>query len=113
MGESRMTMTKAVFVDGVLQHFGEWEERKEKDENGNDVILNPFPEGGVYVDVETCIDADGGLRLASDYKELRRVEYPPIREQLDALYHAGAFSEEMMETLRAVKEKYPKPEDAS
>lgn len=43
------------------------------------------------------------------YVEKRRSEYPPIGDQLDALYHAGAFNEEMSQRLKTIKEKYPKP----
>ena len=38
----------------------------------------------------------------------RRIEYPPIGDQLDDLYKAGAFSADMTATLKAVKDKYPK-----
>jgi len=38
----------------------------------------------------------------------RKVSYPDIGDQLDDLFKAGAFSEEMTATLQAVKDKYPK-----
>lgn len=44
-----------------------------------------------------------------DYAEQRRINYPSIGEQLDALYHAGVFPADMAERIRAVKLKYPKP----
>ena len=40
----------------------------------------------------------------------RRQNYPPIGDQLDDLYHKGAFSDEMAASIKAVKDKYPKPE---
>jgi len=42
------------------------------------------------------------------YGERRKSEYPDIGDQLDALYHAGAFPEDMAAKLKAVKDKYPK-----
>jgi hypothetical protein len=42
------------------------------------------------------------------YDEKRRSEYPPIGDQLDALFHAGVFPAEMAAKLQAVKDKYPK-----
>ena len=42
------------------------------------------------------------------YADLRRLEYPSIGDQLDALYHAGVFPEEMAAVISAVKLKYPK-----
>jgi hypothetical protein len=40
--------------------------------------------------------------------EQRRMEYPYIGDQLDALYHAGVFPSEMTAKIKAVKDKYPK-----
>jgi hypothetical protein len=42
------------------------------------------------------------------YKSLRKAEYPSIGDQLDALYHAGLFPQEMADKIAAVKLKYPK-----
>lgn len=53
-------------------------------------------------------DASGLDRY--EYQRLRAPEYPSIGDQLDALYHAGLFPEEMAAKIQAVKEKYPKPE---
>ena len=42
------------------------------------------------------------------YQRKRAAEYPPIGDQLDALFKAGAFPADMAATLQAVKDKYPK-----
>lgn len=42
------------------------------------------------------------------YEDLRRIEYPSIGDQLDALFKAGVFPEEMAAQIQAVKDKYPK-----
>lgn len=42
------------------------------------------------------------------YKNQRASEYPTIGDQLDALYHAGVFPEDMAAQIQAVKERYPK-----
>jgi hypothetical protein len=42
------------------------------------------------------------------YKQLRAREYPPIGDQLDALYKAGVFPAELAAQIKAVKTKYPK-----
>lgn len=50
-------------------------------------------------------------RLESlQYRSARANEYPSIGEQLDDLFKAGAFSEEMAAKIQAVKDKFPKPE---
>jgi hypothetical protein len=45
---------------------------------------------------------------ANAYKKQRASEYPAIGDQLDALYHAGVFPEDMAAQIQAVKERYPK-----
>jgi len=58
---------------------------------------------------------DGNLQAIPEpedtrtYAEKRATEYPQIGDQLDDLFHKGAFSTEMAATLQAVKDKYPKP----
>jgi hypothetical protein len=42
------------------------------------------------------------------YKQKRVAEYPSIGDQLDALFHAGVFPDEMAAQIQAVKDKYPK-----
>ena len=45
---------------------------------------------------------------ALTYAEKRRQEYPPIGDQLDALWKGGAEAEAMKAKVQAVKNKYPK-----
>ena len=45
---------------------------------------------------------------AKQYARSRASEYPAIGDQLDALYHAGVFPEDMAAQIQAVKERYPK-----
>ena len=44
----------------------------------------------------------------TQYQRNRASEYPPIGDQLDALFKAGVFPTDMAATLQAVKNKYPK-----
>ena len=46
---------------------------------------------------------------SKNYQRLRVAEYPPIGDQLDALFHAGVFPAEMAQKIQAIKDKYPKP----
>ena len=41
-------------------------------------------------------------------QEQRVLDYPAIGDQLDALYHAGVFPDDMAAQIQAVKERYPK-----
>jgi hypothetical protein len=50
------------------------------------------------------------LLKSQKYKEKRAGEYPSVGDQLDALFHAGLFPQEMADKIQAVKDKYPKPE---
>ena len=68
---------------------------------------------------ETAYDADGN-EVAYDkaavqayvdahaYIAKRAAEYPPIGDQLDALWKGGAEAEAMLAKVQAVKQKYPK-----
>jgi hypothetical protein len=47
---------------------------------------------------------------ATIYQRSRAREYPPIGDQLDALWKGGEDAEEMLAKVQAVKAKYPKPE---
>ncbi len=42
------------------------------------------------------------------WDENRRLHYPNMGDQLDDLYHKGAFSDDMAAQIKAVKDKYPK-----
>lgn len=68
---------------------------------------------------DVAYDADGNevaydnaaveaLMASQAYKDNRVAEYPSIGDQLDALFHAGVFPEEMAATIQAVKDRYPK-----
>jgi hypothetical protein len=45
---------------------------------------------------------------AKAYQRSRKPEYPEIGDQLDDLFKAGAFSDDMTAKIQAVKDKYPK-----
>ncbi len=45
----------------------------------------------------------------TEYQRNRAVEYPPIGDQLDALWKGGDAAAEMLTKVQAVKTKYPKP----
>ena len=54
------------------------------------------------------LSAAQALMDSKAYVEQRASEYPAIGDQLDALYHAGVFPEDMAAQIQAVKERYPK-----
>ena len=45
---------------------------------------------------------------AKKYQRDRQSQYPDIGDQLDDLYHKGAFSDDMAAKLKAVKDANPK-----
>ena len=59
---------------------------------------------------EVTIDLDAVNAWVSpeQYARDRVAEYPSIGDQLDALFHAGAFPDDMAAKIQAVKDKYPK-----
>lgn len=53
------------------------------------------------------------IKHIEDYKKLRRMNYPSVGEQLDALWHAmnngeSTKIEPFYSIIKAVKDKYPK-----
>ena len=64
------------------------------DKDGNEVEIDQAL-------IDSWIDPD-------EHKYQRMSEYPDIGDQLDALYHAGVFPEDMANKIKAVKDKFPK-----
>jgi len=58
--------------------------------------------------VEIDLNAVNAWVDPNAYKHQRVSEYPPIGDQLDALFHAGVFPDDMAAKIQAVKNKYPK-----
>jgi len=56
----------------------------------------------------TQIDVVVPTPVPQTYAQKRAAEYPPVGDQLDALFHAGVFPVEMAALVQAVKDKYPK-----
>jgi hypothetical protein len=48
---------------------------------------------------------------ALEYQRQRAPEYPPIGDQLDALWKGGDAAAEMLARVQAIKAQYPKPEE--
>ena len=65
---------------------------------------------GVTDVVFETMDMDAFCQEASpmSYRTLRAAAYPPIGDQLDALWKGGAAAEEMLTQIQAVKARYPK-----
>ena len=69
---------------------------------GNDAFdVNGNPVAYDEAVVQAYIDANA-------YKAKRVSEYPPIGDQLDALWKGGDAAAEMLAKVQAVKAKYPK-----
>lgn len=71
------------------------------------VILDGYMQSG---DMDNYNHVQTIVRSLYKCRADRQAEYPSIGDQLDDLFHAGAFSAEMTAKIQAVKDKYPKPE---
>lgn len=100
---------KAVVQNGKVINIGEWDYQVD----GNGVPQNPIPDDAIEGEYEIIQNASGQLVLHGDYRALRAAEYPSIGDQLDSLFKAGAFPEEMSALIAEVKNKYPKPEQSA
>lgn len=83
------------------------------DDNGDVIteITNPLPDGAIEFDDNVVEREDGGFSVATDYAKLR--VYPPIGDQLDAIFHAmdsGLLTmiPEFYDPIKNVKDKFPK-----
>jgi hypothetical protein len=47
-------------------------------------------------------------KLNQDYREMRKANYPPIADQLDAFWKGGKELEEMRKRVLEVKDRFPK-----
>ena len=61
-------------------------------------------------EVEAEFNVLAALETANLYQQKRRDAYPYVGDQLDDLFRAGVFSDEMTAILQAVKNANPKPE---
>ena len=69
-------------------------------------------DGGSKPTEKECTDGLAALQAAWDlendsYKSKRRAEYPDFASQLDDIYHNGIDG--WKATIKAIKDKYPKP----
>ena len=60
-------------------------------------------------EIKKEMDRLSSIWQSIEYRKLRSAEYPSIGDQLDSLFKAGVFPEEMAAQIQAVKDKYPKP----
>jgi molybdopterin-biosynthesis enzyme MoeA-like protein len=80
-----------------------------EDENQSSILSDDVSTFGItWNQVSTELNRITQEYNNTEYQRLRKTEYPPIGDQLDNLFHAGAFSPEMSAQIQAVKDKYPK-----
>jgi hypothetical protein len=82
------------------------------EEGGKDIIIvpnNPMMGGTETVERKITI-YDYVQPDYPDYWVHRKLAYPPIGQQLDAMWKGGQDAAMMEALIKAIKEKYPKPE---
>jgi hypothetical protein len=60
--------------------------------------------------VQAELDKLVAAETATEYQRKRAAEYPAIGDQLDMIYKAGQGGDAFQAAIKAVKDKYPKPE---
>ena len=76
------------------------------DSEGNPTFTDDW--GFTWAELQAEITRLQAEEDATRYQRLRAVEYPPIGDQLDALFRAGVFPEDIASKIQAIKDKYPK-----
>jgi hypothetical protein len=88
----------------LFDESGEYTEQQAKD-----AVLCGKP-NPTQSDVDSAKEARALSDAATEYRRHRAMEYPPIGDQLDALWKGGDAAAAMLAKVQAVKTKYPKPE---
>lgn len=118
---------KCITLNGEIINIGDWEylietiyKKDEKgnvlyDENNNPIIdkivnTNPLPEGAIEEELDVELVNGKFIRVDSPtaYQSYRKQEYPPLAEQLDAIWKGGSSMDDMRNKIMAIKSKYPK-----
>lgn len=107
-------MKYAIVKDGVVINVIEYESQPSNPPPGFDADHVAIPADhvspGWHYENEEFFDPNPPKPIIElSYKTERAAAYPPIGDQLDALFHAGVFPPEMSAQIQAVKDKYPKP----
>ena len=83
-------------------------------DNNNQTYENLFiRDGSEKPTKQECIDGVKAMQAdydARQYQRDRMVSYPSVQEQLDMIYKAGQGGDAFQAAIKAVKDKYPKPE---
>jgi hypothetical protein len=123
-------MTKVFVIGNRIEHVGHWDFQRDDVEVSNNpwvgegaapedwdyeyrtetVIGNPIPADAQEIDAEIEETAKGRLVLATDWHSLREDAYPPLKDQLDAMWKGGEASQEMAALVQSIKDRYPKTE---
>lgn len=91
-----------------------WEEEYSGVNEDGVFVGSPDVAPEVPADRPTASDIEAELARLTDewnsleYARQRSLAYPSMGDQLDALFHAGVFPEDMAAQLQAVKDQYPK-----
>lgn len=72
-------------------------------------VLEQVVDDAPRVEVPTLEELNAVMQPVA-YRDQRASEYPPIADQLDALWKGGDAAAAMLAQVRAVKTKYPKPQ---
>ena len=75
---------------------------------GNDEASTELVDADSLQKIEALYSQKQAEYDAQAYARSRVQEYPPIGDQLDALFKAGVFPADMAAAIQAVKDKYPK-----
>lgn len=101
----------------AVQYYGDEGEAEWETQNNTKIdykFIEPFIKEWEIAKVrDDKIKAEEELRqqeFEQRYDVQRRKNYPSFGDQLDALFKAGLFPEDMAAKIQAVKDQFPKPE---
>jgi len=110
-------------VERIALYLGESKVEDIRDKLKDDIIIHCASDGhyieswneetiGIAKPTDAQLESystEAQAMYVLDNARLQRVkEYPSIGDQLDALFHAGVFPDDIAAQIQAVKDKYPK-----
>ena len=71
----------------------------------DNIDYQQFLQDAKTIGIATCVEGPT-VGVTTEYKEARASEYPPLKDQLDKIYHSGVDA--WKADIKAIKDKYPK-----
>ena len=74
-------------------------------DSGDNIDYQQFLQDAKTIGIASCVEGPT-VGVTTDYRVARVAEYPPMKDQLDKIYHSGVNA--WKADIKVIKDKYPK-----